>query len=85
MKYEQKEGQGALFKNTEKKSEKHPDYRGDITIGGAKFWLSAWIKEGKKGKYMSVSAQPKTEKTAAGYKHNPAPGATDDLDSDVPF
>ena len=84
MAYEQKEGQGALFKNTEKKSEKHPDYRGDITIGGAKFWLAAWIKEGKNGKYMSVNATPKEEKTDGGVKRNPAPMANDEGD-EIPF
>jgi hypothetical protein len=62
MAYEQKDGQGSLFKNDEKKTDKHPDYRGDCTIGGQKYWLSAWIKEGKNGKFMSLSIQPKEDK-----------------------
>jgi len=78
-KYEQREGQGALFKN-EKEKDTHPDYRGDITIGGAKYWLSAWIKTGKNGKYMSLSAKPKEEKTPEGVKYKP--GA---LDEEIPF
>ena len=80
MAYEQREGQGALFKNNEKSDPKHPDYRGDMTVGGAKFWLAAWIKEGKNGKYMSVQAKPKEEKTPTGVKHNPGP-----QEEDIPF
>ena len=53
---------GALFKNDRKEKESHPDYRGDITVDGTKYWLSAWIKDGKKGKFMSLSVQPKEEK-----------------------
>lgn len=61
MAYEQREGQGSLFKNDEKKTDKHPDYRGDCTVGGAKYWLSAWIKTGKNGKFMSIALQPKED------------------------
>lgn len=51
---------GALFKNSKKESENHPDYTGTINVGGGEFWLSAWIKESKAGaKYMSLSVKPK--------------------------
>jgi hypothetical protein len=48
-------GSGALFKNDRKEKPSHPDYRGDCTIEGMKFWVSGWIKEGKSGKYMSLA------------------------------
>jgi hypothetical protein len=82
----QYDNSGALFKNDRKEQPNHPDYRGDITINGEPFWLSAWIKEGKKGKFMSLSIKPKEEQA-------PAPKAApkeskrssmDDMD-DVPF
>lgn len=50
---------GVLFKNDRKASENHPDYKGSINVAGEEFWLSAWIKEGGKGKFMSLSIQPK--------------------------
>lgn len=50
---------GALFKNDKKSTDKHPDYRGQINVDGIEFWLSAWIKTGKSGKFMSLSVQPK--------------------------
>jgi hypothetical protein len=48
-------GTGALFKNDKREKERHPHYRGDCTIRGSKFWVSAWIKEGARGKYMSLA------------------------------
>lgn len=65
MAYEQKDGQGSLFKNKRKESDRHPDYNGSITINGVEHWLSAWIKQPKGGgdKYMSLSlGKPKGER-----------------------
>lgn len=61
MAYEQKAGQGSLFKNEKKTEEKHPDYKGSLTTPeGVECWVSAWIKrqEGK-ATYMSLSIQVK--------------------------
>ena len=55
MAFEQRDLSGVLFKNTEKKTEKHPDYQGDATINGQTYRLAAWIKTGKKGKFMSLA------------------------------
>lgn len=53
---------GVLFKNDkEGGNPKWPDYKGSINIEGTEYWLSAWIKEGKKGKFMSLSVKPKDE------------------------
>ena len=55
---------GVLFRNEKRESEKHPNYKGSITIQGVEYWLSAWINEKKdgSGKYMSLKAQPKEER-----------------------
>ena len=52
---------GALFKNDRKEKDSHPDYKGSLNVGGTDYWLSAWIKTGKKGKFMSVSVSPKDD------------------------
>jgi uncharacterized protein (DUF736 family) len=53
---------GALFKNARKVKDTHPDYNGQINVGGTEYWLSAWLKKSKKGEtYMSLSIKAKTE------------------------
>lgn len=74
---------GVLFKNDEKKTAKHPDYRGSLNVDGDEFWLSAWIKEGKKGKFMSLAIQSKEPKQRA--QKPPAATGQDFDDSDIPF
>ena len=47
---------GALFREAEKKSDRHPDYRGKLTIRGEVFRLSGWVKETRDGKkYLSLA------------------------------
>ena len=48
--YEQKEGQGSLFKNEKKTAENQPDYNGNIMQGGTLYELAGWVKETKAGK-----------------------------------
>ena len=50
---------GILFKNDKKEQPNHPDYKGSITVAGTEYWLSAWIKQGEKGKFMSLSVKAK--------------------------
>lgn len=53
---------GALFKNKLKKTDAHPHYRGECTIGDRKLAVSAWIKTSMKGeKYMSLAFQDWTD------------------------
>ena len=71
---------GALFKNDRKEKETHADYNGDANITCPHcqeefaVWLNSWIKEGKKGKFMSVSFKPKD-----------APRNEQPTDEDIPF
>lgn len=53
--FEQRDLSGVLFKNDKKGNEKAPDYTGDCLIAGSKLRISAWIKEGAKGKFMSLA------------------------------
>lgn len=82
MAYEPKPGSFSLFKNDRKEKDSHPDYKGDgLDLNGKPVWVSAWIKEGAKGKFMSCSMQEKQAKTAAPEPKRPM----DDMDSDIPF
>ena len=59
MAYELKDGQGSLFKNDKDGVETRPDYRGELKINGTIYRVSGWLKEGQKGKWMSLSADEK--------------------------
>jgi hypothetical protein len=90
MAYEQKPGQGVLFKNDRKEKDTHPDYKGSININGVEHWLSAWIKDGAKGKFMSLAVgEPKNKPQQArheSYGGNPnLPPPPTDLDDEIPF
>ncbi len=74
---------GALFKNDRKESENHPDYTGQINVGGVEFWLSAWIKKSKAGKnFMSLSVKLKEERAAPTASK---PSAQPEFNDDIPF
>lgn len=85
---------GVLFKNDDKQSPKHADYRGSINVGGQEFWLDAWIQEIRNGqkagqKFMSLSIKPKMAQEHAGATRNPPPRndapPQHELDDDIPF
>ncbi len=63
MPYEQKPGQGALFKNDKKGNEKAPDYRGSANIDGTTFEVAGWIKKNEwKAPFLSLSVKRKEAK-----------------------
>ena len=86
-----KENRGVLFKNDDKQSDNHPDYKGSINIDGIEYWLSSWIKTSKQGnKFMSLSVQPKQQQaTKPVNKAKQAPQVVDTNDFDdmdgIPF
>jgi hypothetical protein len=87
MAYEPKAGSLTLLKNDRKEKDTHPDYKGDgMDLEGNPVWISAWIKEGKNGKFMSLSMQKKEaapkQRQATTQNQQPSSGF-DDLE--VPF
>ena len=47
-------GQGSLFKNQNKQSDRSPDMTGRININGTEHWVSGWWK-GRDGSILSVA------------------------------
>lgn len=80
---------GVLFKNDDKSEPRDPDYRGNVNINGAEFWLDAWINTAKQSgkKYMSLRAKPKMASEHKGGVKNPPTQAAgkNDFDDDIPF
>src|SRR5262245_7252746 len=52
---------GSHSKNARKEKPSHADYTGSIMIEGRKFWLNGWIRDGEKGKFLSLSARAAEE------------------------
>ena len=77
---EKRDNSGVLFKNDKKENEKHPDYKGNIMVDGNEYWLSAWIKEGKMGKFMGLAVSPRDAQPPAS---KPLPKNLDD--DSIPF
>lgn len=85
MEKQARDNSGVLFKNDKKETEKHPDYKGSILINGTDYWLSAWIKEGKSGKFMGLAVSPKeAQLSKVPYGHGGTTKEGRDSE-DVPF
>ncbi|HET8693561.1 MAG TPA: hypothetical protein VFM33_02725 [Aquabacterium sp.] len=74
---------GALFKNDNKETERHPDYKGNIDVNGVDYWIDAWIKKAESGRtYMSLSVKKKETKKE---EKKSRPPKAKDQDPDIPF
>lgn len=78
----QRDNSGVLFKSDKVENERSPHYKGNITVDGKDYWISAWVKEGKSGKFMGLAVSPKEEFKA---KPSERSKATNFDDSDMPF
>ena len=77
---------GVLFANRDRKTEKHPNAKGEITIDGKEYWLAAWTQTSKNGmKYQSLKAEPKEESRKTTSDQRGDFGADDGLEGSIPF
>jgi hypothetical protein len=79
---EKRDNSGVLFKNDKIENDRSPTYKGNITVDGKDYWLSAWVKEGKSGKFMGLAVSPKEQQAKPSERSK----ATDFDDGDsMPF
>lgn len=72
---------GALFKNTKRETDKHPEYTGTINVEGTEYWMSSWVNESKSGnKYFSIKLKKKDFSEA-----KEAVQQSDSMDTEIPF
>lgn len=79
-----------LFINDKGGNEKRPDYTGKLTLpGGQVMRMSAWIREGKSGTFMSGQIEPQQQtqqdRPQQAKQAEPASGGFDDFSDDIPF
>lgn len=56
---------GVLFKNEDKKSDKHPDYSGRLNVDGVEYFFDGWRKTSESGRqFLSVSVKRKQQRQA---------------------
>lgn len=81
-----------LFKNENRQSDKSPEYGGTLNVDGVEYFINAWVKEGRKGKFFSGSIKRKegnpvrelADDLRANSPQAPARGRAP-IDDDVPF
>lgn len=92
---------GAIFRNTKKEKETHPDYTGTINVEGVEYFIDGWLKETKtepKKKFFSFSLKrknkqsghqsaPQQQRQQPPPQRRPPPPPIDDTPSeeDIPF
>jgi len=94
MPFEQKDNEGALFRNDRRETDSHPNARGSATIVcscGARtaYWVSAWTNTVRQGeregdRYQSLKFKAKDDQPARRAQSAPPP-ATPEEDDDIPF
>lgn len=56
---------GIFFKNNFKEKDSQPDYKGKLNVEGKDFDLAGWIRDGAKGKFISLSISEPYNKESA--------------------
>lgn len=86
MAFELKDGQLFIFKNEDRKPDSNqPTHRGQMKVGDKEYWVSCWIKEGKKGKFFSCSTQEKEQQPAPNKNSSHVVEPGKNFDDDIPF
>lgn len=73
-----RDNSGTISKNEQKKESKHPDYKGGAMIDGVQYWVSAWIKKGENGNFLSLAFSPKEGQSSGNTKSGTSRGRDDD-------
>ena len=87
--YEQKDNEGALFKNDNKETDTDPNYKGSAMVNGTDYGVKGWINTSKAGnKYMKFSYTAKEQAHNNGVqqvKSSVNDMSLEELDEDIPF
>lgn len=79
MAYEIRDNSGSIFKNDKKETDSHPNGQGKCLVGGVEYYVSAWTKDGAKGKWQSLAFKPVEAKKPAAKMSKPDNFVADDI------
>jgi hypothetical protein len=94
MGFEIRENSGTLHKNSKREKDTHPNLRGECLIDGVAYWVDAWTKDARSGKWLSLSFKRKDQPTGADRtardtrthaERKRGAAGFDDMDDDIPF
>jgi hypothetical protein len=57
---------GILFFQDDKDAENKPDWKGNITVRGEELELAGWIKQGKRGNFLTLKVSEKRRQDVSG-------------------
>lgn len=89
MAFTLKRGQGSLFPNRDRESDKQPNLTGKLIVPddaqpGDELRVAAWTKESDRGKWLSLSAEKAKPRESMSGDTELAAGH-DDMDDEIPF
>lgn len=90
MAFEQKPGFGSLFVNDKNGNDARPDRVGTINFEGIPLEVAGWVRDGKKGQWLSLQVKRKEANAnygkASGKEKQPELPVDDfDQDMKIPF
>jgi len=75
MGFEHNDLSGSLFENDKKERDNQPDFTGSCKIEGVEYWMSAWVKTGNKGDWLSCAFTEKDTQQKGLVRENKPKGS----------
>ena len=77
---------GSIWKNEDRKSDSHPQFKGSAEVNGVEYWVSGWLrKEGANPKAPAMSFSFTAKEQQSAPKPTPSPSIGNDDLEDIPF
>lgn len=77
MAYEHRPGQGSMFNNDYKDTDRHPDMKGQLMTPDGQLWdVAGWWKDGRNGQFLSLNVQEPYRRPGE-YSERPRAGGSD--------
>jgi hypothetical protein len=78
---------GSIWKNEDRKSDTHPQFKGSAEVGGVEYWVSGWLRKADANPKAPAMSFSFTAKEVQSNKSQPTQAPANDFDTDesIPF